>query len=573
MSFSKKGAYGPSNRVSEGFLAATMKRSQCRKFGMAVVLVAFLGLVYFLITRGSSEISYSPVDVRDWPLLSYGLMRTPAESQARHQDDSPRSRVDKNVFDSTMLTRTEDRHAAMLRKLQATIVGLRNFQVHRLRALFKAGGDGPAILSKSREFLRSMELDVKNIRELGGVNRSVASNMLKLRNYVREKIHALQNPTDCGRTPKLRCLLDNPHGVAAGIHDVLWCFVAALRMGRTVVLDSSQWHYAPGKEWAKTFLPIAGPSCSNAPKNNTIEKGYPGYDSAPKERSQILDLPSTIVEPLVGNHGSPYAWWYGQIVSYAFRLQDSTLRKIEELKAAQGYAHPIVGVHIRQTDKSREAAYHSVEEYMSHVEEFYAGLSLTAPVEKKRVFVATDEPKVVDQIRKKFPDYLVIHNNLSSSQAHDLGVRSKSSSLFGVISDIHLLAESDFLVCTMSSGFCRVAYELMQARHPDASLMAASLDVEYFYAYVPFPPRRTLQPNVPSFASELGWSGPGVLIERPGTFASLDEAKFKKNADGFVAGRIAKHAAVKQMTVFPVFKTVQTYRVANYSAFGTLPPS
>lgn len=121
--------------------------------------------------------------------------------------------------------------------------------------------------------------------------------------------------------------------------------------------------------------------------------------------------------------------------------------------------------------------------------------------------------------------------------------------------------------------FCRVAYELMQARHPDASLMAASLDVEYFYAYVPFPPRRTLQPNVPSFASELGWSGPGVLIERPGTFASLDEAKFKKNADGFVAGRIAKHAAVKQMTVFPVFKTVQTYRVANYSAFGTLPPS
>ncbi|CAN7940867.1 unnamed protein product, partial [Ixodes hexagonus] len=379
-----------------------------------------------------------------------------------------------------------------------------------------------------------------------------------------------QNPGDCSRSPKLRCLLDNPDGVAAGIHDVLWCFVAALRMGRTVILDSSKWHSAPGKKWAETFRPMTGPSCLNARMDNMIEKGYPGHDSAPKERSQILDLPATIVEPLVGNHGNPYAWWYGQIVSYAFRLQDSTLQKKKDLKAAQGYVHPIVGVHIRQTDKSEEAAYHSVEEYMSHVEEYYSRLSLTTPVKKKRVFVATDEPKVVNEIIRKFPDYLVVHNNASSSQAHNLSTQAKSSSLFGVISDIHLLAESDFLVCTMSSGFCRVAYELMQTRHPDASLMAASLDVEYFYAYVPFPPRKTLQANKASFASELGWSRPGVLIERPGTLASLVEAKLK-NADGFSMGNIAGTAATKKAIVFPLFKTVQTYRVANYSALSTLP--
>lgn len=538
---------------------------------MAAILVAFVGLVYFLVMRGADEISYSPLYGGDSPLLSYGLMKTPATFQTRNPEDLPRPRFNRDVFDSTMLSRIEDRYAAMLYKLQATVIDLRNFQVHRLRTLSKDGDNGLATLSKSREFLRSMELDIENIKELGGMNRSIASNMLKLQSYVQERIHKLQNPGDCKRSPKLRCLLDNPHGVAAGIHDVLWCFVAGLRMGRTVILDSSQWHYTPGKEWEATFLPIAGPSCSDAGTNNSIEKGYPGYDSAPKERSQILDLPSTIVEPLVGNHGNPYAWWYGQIVNYAFRLQDSTRQKIEELKAAKGYAHPIVGVHIRQTDKSREAAYHSVEEYMSHVEEYYAKLSLTAPVKEKRVFVATDEPKVVNEIRKKFPDYLVVHNNASSSQAHNLGARKKSSSLFGMISDIHLLAESDFLVCTMSSGFCRVAYELMQARHPDASLMAASLDVDYFYAYVPFPPRRTLHANTPSFASELGWSRPGVLIERPGTFASLEEAKLKKNADGFSTGRVASHAAIKKMTVFPVFKTVQTYRVANYSAFGAPP--
>ncbi|CAN8022952.1 unnamed protein product [Ixodes persulcatus] len=173
-------------------------------------------------------------------------------------------------------------------------------------------------------------------------------------------------------------------------------------MGRTVILDSSRWHYAPGKQWGKTFLPVAGPSCFDARMNNTIEKGYPGNrSSGPDERSQILDLPSTIVEPLVGNHGNPYAWWYGQIVSYAFRLQNSTLQKIRKLKATLGYVHPIVGVHIRRTDKNGEAAYHSVEEYMTHVEEYYARLLLTTPIKRKRVFVATDERQVVAEIRKK----------------------------------------------------------------------------------------------------------------------------------------------------------------------------
>jgi len=47
--------------------------------------------------------------------------------------------------------------------------------------------------------------------------------------------------------------------------------------------------------------------------------------------------------------------------------------------------------------------------------------------------------------------------------------------------DIDMLAHSDFLVCTFSSQVCRLAYEIMQTLHPDASNKFKSLDDIYYY--------------------------------------------------------------------------------------------
>ncbi|KAM7299267.1 alpha-(1,6)-fucosyltransferase-like, partial [Ixodes scapularis] len=139
-----------------------------------------------------------------------------------------------------------------------------------------------------------------------------------------------------GAAPKLFCPLVNKCGLASGVHNLLWCLVAALRSGRTLVVDTSEWHYAPQNKWVKTFLPILGPSCADANTRNTTKNPIPG-----------------------GNR-----------------------------------------VHIRRSDKYLEAVYHDVQEYMVHVEDYYAKLSLTTHVEKKRVFVATDELRVVNEIRE-----------------------------------------------------------------------------------------------------------------------------------------------------------------------------
>ncbi|KAH9366880.1 hypothetical protein HPB48_000250 [Haemaphysalis longicornis] len=58
-------------------------------------------------------------------------------------------------------------------------------------------------------------------------------------------------------------------------------------------------------------------------------------------------------------------------------------------------------IHIRRTDKSSEAAYHDVEEYMQHAENFFNRLELTKPNVRRRVFIATDIPKVIKEIKRK----------------------------------------------------------------------------------------------------------------------------------------------------------------------------
>ncbi|KAL1468469.1 hypothetical protein MTO96_025368 [Rhipicephalus appendiculatus] len=136
------------------------------------------------------------------------------------------------------------------------------------------------------------------------------------------------------------------------------------------------------------------------------------------------------------------------------------------------------------------------------------------------------------------------------------------------MTDIYLLAESDSLVCTFSSGFCRVAYELMQARHArggnDATRKAVSIDLAYFYAYVPFPASRTVYEN--TGATDRTQSG--ILRESKRDF-KLRSARMTKNyGDGF-STTVSKRSREKhRKIVSPRSKTLQTYSLACYAAFN-----
>ncbi|KAH6923555.1 hypothetical protein HPB50_002194 [Hyalomma asiaticum] len=563
-------------------MLAIRNRVSARAIG-AILVVACLCLGWIVISGYSCRTFRYEVLIsnsEDSPLMAFGLLSVSSRSNSAEVppgkiSQMESSSIDGKTFDPTMLTGEDDVHVERLARLESTIRGMRDFLVRHM-PMSSGGGNGTraaATLVKAREYLRVMEADVAVIRQTDQAVRKSEEKMRGLRNFVRKAIERLQNPADCKSALKLRCLLDNPWGFAAGVHDVLWCFAAALRMGRTLILNSTAWHYAPGDNgWTDVLQPIAGPSCNGVGTDNMIVNGYPGYDSGTEERGRILELPSSIVKDLVANHGEPYAWWYGQIMAYILRLQTSTRTLIEDFKTKNGYKNPIVAMHIRRTDKKREAGFHDVAEYMQHAEEFYSNLTLTGAAVEKRVFVATDDPTVITAIKTRFPTFLVISNQHSANEAFDMNARAKSSALIGMLIDIHLLAESDYIVCAFSSGFCRVAYELMQARYAqsgkDATSKAVSVDVEYFYAYVPFPPRRTLYYNKRVFENELEWTSPGLLIERSDNKASLYEAKDKMYADGFNTGRPVGSAADGNRMILPRFKTARTYYVAHYGAFN-----
>ena len=57
---------------------------------------------------------------------------------------------------------------------------------------------------------------------------------------------------------------------------------------------------------------------------------------------------------------------------------------------------------MRRTDKiDKESAFHGIDEYLVHVEDWYQLYAKGNKVDKKRVFIATDDPSVIKEARQK----------------------------------------------------------------------------------------------------------------------------------------------------------------------------
>lgn len=87
---------------------------------------------------------------------------------------------------------------------------------------------------------------------------------------------------------------------------------------------------------------------------------------------------------------------------------------------------------------------------MSYVDEYYNQLELKGPVDKRRIYLASDDPKVLADARTKYSHYEILGDpNISKTAA--VSTRYSGTSLNGIIIDIHMLSMCDYLVCTFSS--------------------------------------------------------------------------------------------------------------------------
>lgn len=343
------------------------------------------------------------------------------------------------------------------------------------------------------------------------------------------------------------------------IHHLVYCFLVAYGTKRTLILKSKGWKYQK-EGWESVFKPMSdtclsvngGDSYSTWPGDETKQViSLPIVDNVyPKPMFQPPAVPADIAQRLKKIHGYPLVWWVGQVLKYLMRPNDSTKMLLENKKNKIEFENPIVGVHVRRTDKvGTEAAFHDIDEYMSKVKQYFDSLEVKPKV--KRVYLASDDPKVINTAKQRYPDFKII-GDADIAQTASVARRYSTSSLHGIIIDIHFLSLSDHLVCTFSSQVCRVAYELMQTHHIDAHDKFVSLDDIYYYGGQNPHPHIVIKNHAPKKEGEIEL--------RIGDKMEV----YGNHWDGYSKGKNLRTGVVG---LYPSFKVKNTVKQVNFPKY------
>ena len=69
------------------------------------------------------------------------------------------------------------------------------------------------------------------------------------------------------------------------------------------------------------------------------------------ERPRPPGLPGDLVDRVDRLHGDPDLWWVSQFLRFMLRPEPHTRAMLQATEDSFQFEHPIVGVHIRRTDK------------------------------------------------------------------------------------------------------------------------------------------------------------------------------------------------------------------------------
>ncbi|KAK0087758.1 hypothetical protein PV325_000136 [Microctonus aethiopoides] len=412
------------------------------------------------------------------------------------------------------------------------------------------------------EHKKSLMNDLDKLMDADGHGEWREKESRELSDLVQRRFYHLQNPSDCNTAKKLTCSLNKGCGFGCQIHHLTYCFLVAYGTERTLILKSKGWRYHKDG-WESVFKPLSdtcqsagGSSHSNWPGDATKQVvSLPFVDNVyPKPIYQPPSIPADLAPRIQKIHGHPIVWWVGQVLKFLMRPQDNIKNVIDYSRDKLGFEKPIVGVHVRRTDKvGTEAAFHDIDEYMVKVDQYFNQLEVEPTV--RRVFIASDDPKVILTARKRYTRYEIIGDPTVAETA-SVSKRYSDSSLHGIIVDINLLSMSDHLVCTFSSQVCRVAYELMQTYHIDAYDKFTSLDDSYYYGGQNANPYVAILDHVPRRVSEIELRI-GDKIEVHGN-----------HWDGYSKGRNMRSGVTG---LFPSFKVKNPVAVADFPKYPQVP--
>ncbi len=184
------------------------------------------------------------------------------------------------------------------------------------------------------------------------------------------------------------------------------------------------------------------------------------------KENMLPSIPGDLIQDLELASPDPLTWYKGQLIAYILRPNNKLQSIIQELIQNPAPA----AVHVRRGDKVRsEAKLHAIEEYIEIVDEYFDIQVATGSVDnkaKRRLFVATDDPIVIEEIQRWYTRYEIIGDIDVASKANDNSLRHTTDIKEDLIRDLYRLVYADFLVCTLSSNLCSLAYALRLATKP-----------------------------------------------------------------------------------------------------------
>lgn len=129
---------------------------------------------------------------------------------------------------------------------------------------------------------------------------------------------------------------------------------------RTLILKSKGWRYHKAG-WEEVFKPLSDTCLSSEGSSHASWSGHihntqvvelPIIDSLnPRPPYLPLAIPEDLAPRLKRLHGDPIVWWVGQFLKYLLRMQPETQNMLDAARQKLGFKKPIVGLHVRRTDK------------------------------------------------------------------------------------------------------------------------------------------------------------------------------------------------------------------------------
>ena len=154
----------------------------------------------------------------------------------------------------------------------------------------------------------------------------------------------------------------------------------------------------------------------------------------------------------------------------------------------------------------------------------------------------------------RYPNYEFL-GDVSIAKGAAVATRYTDTALRGILQDIHMLAHSDHLVCTFSSQVCRLAYEIMQTLHSDASDKFKSLDDIYYYG------GQGPHQQVAVYPHQMNEKRPGEIAMQVGDVLGIAGNHW----DGYSRG---VNERTKLSGLYPSFKARDKYNIVDFPPYS-----